>query len=133
MSTNANVKFYNDGQFVANMYKHWDGYPEGILPVLLRNIALKEETQGISENATIKTHYNGFGCLVAQIIKGFKKGIGDVYLEPEGDSSEFNYIIDYNKGELNFRAYHYDELIFDGGLDTLIDNSRDPMYWRELR
>jgi len=132
MSTNANVKFYNDGQFIANMYKHWDGYPEGILPILLRNVALKRETQGITEITTVETHYNGFGCLVAQIIKEFKQDIGDVYLEPEEVSSEFVYIVNYNKGELNFKAYHYDELIFDGDVETLIDNSEDPRHWHGL-
>jgi hypothetical protein len=94
---------------------------------------LKEETQGISENTTMGRHYNGFGCLVAQIIKEFKEDIGDVYLESEGSSSEFDYIVNYNKGEFNFRAYHYDELIFDGDVDVLIDNSEAPMHWRGLR
>ena len=81
MSTRAVVKIYDEeGKALCTVYKHWDGYPEGMLP-LLDEFAKKIIVNGIPgdlENASYIA--NGMGCLAAQIIEALKQKVGDVYI-----------------------------------------------------
>jgi len=72
MATRASIKFKDsDGNFIANVYHHWDGYPSGLGAKLLE--------------LTGDVIVNGFGCLVASVIKGLKDGPGGVYLYSESE------------------------------------------------
>ena len=78
MATRASIKFKDsDGNFIANVYHHWDGYPSGLGAKLL------ELTGDVIVDPNC--YSNGFGCLVASVIKGLKDGPGGVYLYSESD------------------------------------------------
>jgi hypothetical protein len=54
MSTRCQIAFYNKGEkdlnnFEALLYKHHDGYPEGILPILLPFLKEFNERRGLSD------------------------------------------------------------------------------------
>jgi len=90
MATRASIKFKDsDGNFIANVYHHYDGYPSGL------GVKLLELTEGVVVNGLGsgeqlgKRIFNGFGCLVASVIEGLKGGKpGNVYLYSE---SEYGY------------------------------------------
>ena len=66
----------------VNMYRHFDGYPEGHgleLAEFLKDIKI---INGIGGNAELGTHANGCGCLAAQMVKHFKEMVGNIYLHP---------------------------------------------------
>jgi len=78
MATRASIKFKDsDGNFIANVYHHWDGYPSGLGAKLL------ELTGDVIVDPNC--YSNGFGCLVASVIKGLKDGPGGVYLYSESE------------------------------------------------
>ena len=86
MATRASIKFKDsDGNFIANVYHHYDGYPSGL------GVKLLELTDGVVVNGLGlgerlgKQIFNGFGCLAAYVIKGLKDGPGNVYLYSESD------------------------------------------------
>ena len=91
MATRASIKFSDkDGNFLANVYHHYDGYPEELGSKLLKltdgvvvnGISLGKGMDGVERKQT----FNGFGCLVASVIGGLKDGrVGNVYLYTEDD------------------------------------------------
>lgn len=90
MATRASIKFSDkNGNFLANVYKHYDGYPEYLGEELLKLTSGK-----IVNGLTIKPDgvhhvlgemFNGMGCLVASVIAKLKDQPGDVYLYSEMD------------------------------------------------
>lgn len=90
MATRASIKFSdNQGNFIANVYHHWDGYPE-YLGAKLLELTTTPITQGIKikpDNAypVLGEVFNGMGCLVASVVVKLKTEPGSVYMYPEGD------------------------------------------------
>jgi len=71
----------------VNMYRHYDGYPEGHgldLAEFLKDI---EIVNGVPLDAKPGNHANGSGCLAAQMVKYFKDGTGYIYLHPHDNES----------------------------------------------
>ena len=84
MATRASIKFKDsDGNFIANVYHHYDGYPSG-LGVKLLELTNGKLVNGIPINITERV-FNGFGCLVASVIEGIKDRAGGVYLYGEDE------------------------------------------------
>ena len=93
MATRASIKFTdNQGSFIANVYHHYDGYPEYLGRVLTELTA-----SPIQNGLTIKPDgtrpvlgevFNGMGCLVASVIAKLKEQPGNVYLYTEADWGE---------------------------------------------
>ena len=66
----------------VNMYRQFDGYPDGHgleLAEFLKDIKI---INGIGGDAELGTHANGEGCLAAQMVKHFKEEVGNIYLYP---------------------------------------------------
>ena len=85
MATRASIKFKDsDGNFIANVYHHYDGYPES-LGVKLLELTKGKIVNGLGFNITAPQVFNGFGCLTASVIEGLKEGPGGVYLYPEDE------------------------------------------------
>ena len=86
MATRASIKISNsDGGFVANIYHHYDGYPEA-LGARLIEICDGSIVNGLSSGQQGKT-FNGFddlACAVVFELKG-ETGNGRVYLHAEKD------------------------------------------------
>jgi hypothetical protein len=86
MATRASIRFTdNKGNFVANIYHHYDGYP-GYLGNKLKEIIDGGPIEnGISGRPVLGEFFNGFGCLVASVVAELKTTPGNVYLYTEKD------------------------------------------------
>jgi len=63
MSTRCNIAFYSESNkkqkdFDVILYKHYDGYPDGILPVLLPFCTSFQQNRGLSDS-----QYAGAWCM----------------------------------------------------------------------
>ena len=86
MATRASIKISDkDGNFIANIYHHYDGYPEYLGQKLLDIVNKAPLVNGLSGRDTIQ--YNGFADLAATILVVLKEseGGGRVYLHTEDD------------------------------------------------
>ena len=86
MATRASIKISNsDGSFVANIYHHYDGYPEA-LGARLIEICDGSIVIGLSSGQQGKT-FNGFDDLACSVVFELKgeTGNGRVYLHAEDD------------------------------------------------
>ena len=89
MATRASIKISNsDGSFVANIYHHYDGYPEA-LGARLIEICDGSIVNGLSSGQQGKT-FNGFDDLACSVVFELKgeTGNGRVYLHAEKDFGE---------------------------------------------
>jgi len=86
MATRASIRFIdNGGNFVANIYHHYDGYPGYLGKVLKEIIDGGSIGNGISGRPVLGEFFNGFGCLVASVVAKLKTSPGNVYLYTERD------------------------------------------------
>ena len=86
MATRASIKISNsDGSFVANIYHHYDGYPEA-LGARLIEICDGSIVNGLNSGQQGKT-FNGFDDLACSVVFELKGHTGDgrVYLHAEDD------------------------------------------------
>ena len=89
MATRASIKISNsDGSFVANIYHHYDGYPEA-LGARLIEICDGSIVNGLTLGQQGKT-FNGFDDLACSVVFELKEhsGNGRVYLHAEKDYGE---------------------------------------------
>ena len=78
------LTFVYDGDItstpIINLYRQYDGYPEGHGAELARFLGRGKLVNGLrGDNAP---SFNGMGCLAAQLVARFKDGPGGFYLEP---------------------------------------------------
>ena len=86
MATRASIRFIdNGGNFIANIYHHYDGYPGYLGKVLKEIIDGGSIGNGISGRPVLGEFFNGFGCLVASVVAKLKTSPGNVYLYTEKD------------------------------------------------
>ena len=86
MATRASIKISDsDGNFVANIYHHYDGYPEA-LGARLIEICDGSIVNGLTLGQQGKT-FNGFDDLACSVVFELKgeTGNGRVYLHSESD------------------------------------------------
>ena len=104
---------YADGHLhpeksVVNIYRQYDGYPEGHGQDLAEFISEFTIVNGFSPGSQDKKVANGTGCLAAQLVEYLKEGqVGGVYLEQcngePGDSwEEYIYTLYPKEGEPTF-------------------------------
>ena len=106
---------------VINMYRQYDGYPEGHGVDLAEFLDGFNVVNGLSIPRPTKVA-NGTGCLAAQLVQHFKDGPGGIYLEAlngePGDSwEEYIYTLYPKEGEPTFMSIysiHEDQVIFVG-------------------
>ena len=90
MATRASIKFSDkDGNFIANVYHHYDGYPEYLGKKLI-DLTTPSITNGLTmkpdgTRPVLGEVFNGMGCLVASVIAKLKDAPGMVYLYTEDD------------------------------------------------
>jgi len=86
MATRASIKISDsDGNFIANIYHHYDGYPEGLGQKLIDICDSGFIVNGL--NAGNGKQFNGFNDLACSIVFELKEhsGNGRVYLNTEDD------------------------------------------------
>lgn len=91
MSTRGTTKFYQETDYLCNLYHQHDSYPGGLGLELAKFL---NDEEG-----------NGFDCLVAQYIAKNKTGPGGLYLTPKHDSQEFNYEVRYFPSQDMYKIY----------------------------
>lgn len=87
MATRASIKISDkNGNFIANIYHHYDGYPEYLGQKLLDIVNEGSIVNGLSMGS-VGTQFNGFADLACSIVFELKDstGNGRVYLHTEDD------------------------------------------------
>lgn len=93
MATRASIKIIdNVGNFVCNIYHHYDGYPEYLGNKLLK-LSYGSFTNGIQMKSNgsrpeLGEMFNGFGCYVATLVSRLKESPGMVYLHSAEEYGE---------------------------------------------
>ena len=139
MSTRAQVRLATREEGVSfsehpervevQVYKHYDGYPEGHPVDLAKFLNGFKVVNGLG----MDTHRiaNGLDCLAAQYIAAFKQDAGDIYVEnPDVEHMDIEYITyvwgDYGKGIwMSIFDVCDKECIFVGKPQQLIDKYDD--------
>ena len=78
---------------LVSVYQQYDGYIEGVGHHLASYILDKQICNGIRLGRDTSKLANGFGCLIAQIIRDFKEDVGGLYIIEEDEIQEYNYEI----------------------------------------
>ena len=108
----------------VNMYRQFDGYPDGHGLELAEFLKDIEIINGISGDTTNQA--NGSGCLAAQMIKHFKNDVGYIYLHPHTDDlgwEDYIYTIYPKENEpcyISIYDVHNEKCIFVGQPKDLI-------------
>ena len=132
MGTRSLTKFVDEysGKHLVNMYRQFDGYPEGLGFELAEFLTGMTVVNGITVGQP-ERKANGMGCLAAQAIAHFKDGVGNVYLLPleaHDVGEEYVYIVSCpdKTGPLNMRCTEVgwndpDKVLFDGTPEKFIE------------
>jgi len=93
---------------LVNMYRQYDGYPEGHGAELAEFLNGGKVVNGISPGEE-QTVFNGAGCLAAQMIAHFKNGAGGFYIEPItakdcGQEYEYEIVVDFVTKEVTLKC-----------------------------
>lgn len=121
MGTRSNTVVINDGVKILNLYRQFDGYPSGHGAELAAFLAPLTMVNGYGSDSVNQA--NGMGCLAAQLVANFKKGVGGFYIDnPNGDcDNDYTYTIRGNTQEpdkgLNITVVDYrGTTVFNGDL-----------------
>ena len=91
---------------LVNMYRQYDGYPDGHGMELADFLNGGKVVNGIG---TDKNVFNGAGCLAAQMIAHFKDGAGGIYIQPItanncGQEYEYEVVVNFDTMELTMKC-----------------------------
>ena len=107
MGTRSLTFVYDEsGDKIINLYRQYDGYPEGHgqeLAEFLNNGTLVNGLRLVDEGK----FYNGMGCLAAQLVGHFKQSAGGFYLYPvttDDCGQDYEYHIYYDDGTLKIKV-----------------------------
>jgi hypothetical protein len=95
---------------LVNMYRQYDGYPDGHGTELADFLKSGEVVNGIGSTNETERLFNGAGCLAAQMIAHFKNGVGGFYIEPItakdcGQEFEYEVIVDFDTKEITLKCF----------------------------
>lgn len=123
MGTRAVVKFFEqygaDSECICAVYHQDDGGLSEVGYDLADLLHRRKIVNGMKWGMDISNYANGMGCLAAQYVVKVKTNLGGVYMTSAENTQEFNYHVEVKRvdGEevLHIRAWHFDELLFEGG------------------
>lgn len=117
MGTRSLTFVYDHDEAVLNLYRQFDGYPEGHGAELAEFLTgIEAVTNGISMGETRRTA-NGMGCLAAQLVAHFKNSVGGFYIHSVTSTDcgqDYEYHVYENR--VVVKNYNGKEL-FDGDWD----------------
>lgn len=93
---------------VVNMYRQFDGYPEGHgaeLAEFLKSGRMVNGLDGVGK----ELQFNGMGCLAAQMIANFKESPGGFYIHPTDVTDcgqDYEYHIYLKQEQLYIEVYN---------------------------
>lgn len=98
MGTRALIHIKNEDRIITTIYRHYDGYPEGLGQELKDILSGKDIPEGyLRGHQNPGDFYNGMQCLAAYVIKSLKTEWGNVYIYPPNSrdcGEEFVYLIE---------------------------------------
>lgn len=111
-------------EILVNMYRQFDGYPDGHGAELSEFLENRVVGNGIPMGQDNSKYSNGAGCLAAQLVANFKdpKDAGSFYLYPTDATDcgeEYTYdIFTAHSGGIRVTVMDYhDKVIFDGNTE----------------
>lgn len=125
MGTRCLTFVYDGNQPIVNMYRQFDGYPEGHgqeLADFLTSFA--EIVNGYSPGDKRKIA-NGMGCLAAQMIANFKTSVGGFYIHAVTDTDCWQ-DYEYHVYEDKVVVKNPDEVIFEGTWSAFAEFCKEP-------
>lgn len=123
MGTRSLTHVKQDGETILTMYRQYDGYLAGHGADLAEFLSDFKIVNGFGER--VPKLANGMGCLAAQIVANFKKGVGDFYLYKPGTSDvgeEYVYTVEGSEGkplQITCHSVYKKELVFAGTPEEL--------------
>lgn len=119
MGTRSLTRVFNGDAQIINLYRQFDGYPDGHgkeLFEFLNGMAIVNGYNGSEP----KKAANGAGCVAAQMVAHFKKEIGGFYLYPTEATDcgqDYEYAVTVNKDlTLNVSCKSFRKMLFDGSV-----------------
>lgn len=104
--------YTEEGEAIMNMYRQYDGYPEGHGQELVQFFFGKRLVNGLSGDTSMV--FNGMGCLAASLVAHFKEAAGGFYLYPVSHTDcgqDYEYHVYENRVVVkNYNS----KIIFDG-------------------
>lgn len=104
-----------DSRVILAVYRHMDGYFEGMGAELTAFLTDMTVVNGINLGIDLKKSANGMSCLAAQLVAHFKTGIGGIYICDINQEEEFNYdiyIVGDNQLVLEGHGDNKDKILF---------------------
>ena len=135
MGTRCLTFVYDGVEPVINMYRQYDGYPEGHGAELAEFLQSGQISNGLRLGETEK-FFNGVGCMAAQLVAHFKQSSGGFYLYPASAidcGQDYEYHIQQVNGKFHIRVVYCGcnffgttqsdtyEKIFDGFLNEFVE------------
>jgi hypothetical protein len=111
MGTRSLTFVYENNKPILNMYRQFDGYVSGHGQELAEFLMNGTLVNGYSKTDEIQ--FNGMGCLAAQLIVNFKKGVGGFYIYPV-DCGDCWQEYEYHVYEDKVVVKNPSEVIFEG-------------------
>jgi len=118
-------------QTLLTMYRQMDGYPSGHGAELVDFLEGSKVVDGYtkSDEESEKRVFNGAGCLAAQLVAHFKKGVGGFYLHRPnakdcGEEYTYELEIDDLTHEVTLRCYENVNkkiLLFEGKAEDFLE------------
>ena len=93
---------------VVNMYRQFDGYPEGHGAELAEFLSAGKIVNGLSVERD-NLEFNGMGCLAAQMVAHFKQSSGGFYIHPVDITDcgqDYEYHVYDKSGKLYIEVYN---------------------------
>ena len=121
-----------DSKVILAVYRHMDGYFEGMGVDLTEFLTGMNLVNGINLEKIPTKSANGMSCLAAQLVAHFKTGIGGIYIADINQEEEFNYdiYIDVNnKLVLEGQSYNKDrKILFENNNELDYDEIANFVY-----
>ena len=117
MGTRSLTFVYDGDTPIVNMYRQFDGYPEGHGMDLARFLSRLRIVNGLPVGA--KNVANGMGCLAAQMIAHFKDSPGGFYIYSV-DSTDCWQEYEYHVYENRVVVKNPTEVIFEGSWQDFV-------------
>jgi len=125
MGTRCLTFVYDGNQPIVNMYRQFDGYPEGHGQELADFLTSFDEIVNGYSPGDKRKIANGMGCLAAQMIANFKTSVGGFYIHAVTDTDcwqDYEYHVYENKVVVK----NPDEVIFEGTWSAFAEFCKEP-------
>lgn len=125
MGTRCLTFVYDGDKAVINMYRQFDGYPEGHGQELAEFLTSFDEIVNGYSPGDSRRIANGMGCLAAQLIAHFKDSVGGFYIHAVTDTDCWQ-DYEYHVYEDKVVVKNPTEVIFTGTWSDFAEFCKNP-------